>query len=103
MQQKLEKSLEEKEKEIESFQKHKFKANPVPADCLVPLLNSLDAERQLRIQQYKEQKATKNHMKLFSFTQTDDSEKKLILEQKYERKPYVFKAKKVPSSVSELK
>lgn len=102
MQQKLEKMLEEKEKEVKTFQSWKFKANPVPAECLVPLLNTLDKDRDNRIQTFKEFNATKNKMKVFSFVERDkEREKSLeVLKQKYEPRNDSFKAKQVPAHVT---
>lgn len=74
MQTKLEKDLEEKEKNIKLFQNWQFKSNPVPAECLIPLMNTLDANREKRIQNFKDFNATKNNMKVFSFVERDQEE-----------------------------
>lgn len=78
MQMKLDKMLEEKEKEIKTYESWRFKANPVPAECLVPLLNSLDKDRDHRIQTFKEFNATKNKMKVFSFVERDNEREKSL-------------------------
>mmetsp|Transcript_25106 Transcript_25106/g.55392 ORF Transcript_25106/g.55392 Transcript_25106/m.55392 type:complete len:126 (+) Transcript_25106:765-1142(+) len=72
---KLERDLEEKEKEIKMFQSWQFKSNPVPAECLIPLMNSLDVDREKRIQTFKDFNATKNKMKVFSFVERDEDGK----------------------------
>jgi len=58
--QKFNRMLEDKEREVQAFRQWKFRANPVPSECLVPMLHSLDAERANRKQKFLEQKATKN-------------------------------------------
>jgi len=40
--------MEEKELKLKKIQNYKFIANPVPAQCLIPLLSSLDADRENR-------------------------------------------------------
>lgn len=75
MQSKLDKVLEDKEKEVKMFQNWQIKSNPVPAECLIPLMNSLDVNREKRIQNFKDFTATKNNMKVFSFVDRDEEEK----------------------------
>jgi len=102
MQMKLERMLEEKEKEIKTYENWRFKANPVPAECLVPLLNSIDKDRDHRIQTFKEFNATKNKMKVFSFVERDKEKEKSLdqLRQKYDIQHEGFKAKQVPAHVT---
>jgi len=100
---KLEKDLEQKEKEIKMFQNWQFKSNPVPAECLIPLMNTLDANREKRIQNFKDFNATKNKMKVFSFVERDEEnveKRNEAIKAKWDPEPYVFKAKLIPTTVS---
>lgn len=77
MQTKLENMLEDKEKEVKMFENWQFKSNPVPAECLIPMMNTLDANREKRIQTFKDFNATKNHMRVFSFVEREEDVKDL--------------------------
>jgi len=103
MQCKAEKDFEQKEKEIKMFQNWHFSANTVPADCLVPKMNSIDADREKRINVFKEVHATIHKMKAFSFVERDENSKVRQAEkltQKWKQEQVIFKAKLVPTQVS---
>jgi len=103
MQSKLEKDLEAKEKELKMYESWQFRANPVPADCLIPMLNTLDATRDKRLQTFKDYSATINKMKVFSFVERDEESKTKQterLQQKWQHEQVLFKAKLVPTQVS---
>lgn len=102
-QSKLERDVEEREKEIKVLQHWQFRANPVPAYCLIPMMNTLDGKREQKRQNFIENKATKNHMKVFSFVEREECAEKSKTEKlhkKYESEPFVMKAKPIPTNVS---
>lgn len=75
----------------------------MPANCLIPMLNTLDNQRDKRMQTFKDFNATKNKMRVFSFVERDEDEaakKEEKLRQKWEHEPHLFKAKLVPTQVS---
>jgi len=89
---KLERDIENREKNVKMLQNWQFRANPVPAYCLIPMMNTLDAKREQRIVNFKENDATKNHMKVFSFVDKEDKEKMMRTEKlmkKYEEEHHI--------------
>lgn len=75
----------------------------MPADCLIPMLNTLDATRDKRLQTFKDYSATINKMKVFSFVERDEESKTKQterLQQKWQHEQVLFKAKLVPTQVS---
>lgn len=90
-QSKLERDIEEREKEIKMLQHWQFRANPVPAYCLIPMMNTLDGKREQKRQNFMEHLATKNHMKVFSFVEREEKAelgKTEKLHKKYEGEVY---------------
>lgn len=84
-QSKLERDVEEKEKEIKMLQHWQFRANPVPAQCLIPMMNTLDSKKEHRRQNFMENKASKNHMKVFSFEERREAEEKIKTEKLHKK------------------
>lgn len=102
-QSKLERDVEEKEKETKMLQNWQFRANPVPAYCLIPMMNTLDGKREQRRQNFIENQATKNHMKVFSFEERREKEELMKTEKllkKWETEPFIYRAKPIPTNVS---
>lgn len=101
MQTKFEKTLEEKELEIKKFENWQFKSNPVPAECLIPLMNTLDAKRDERINRYKEMRESQK-IREFSFIKRDMQRAESLerLREKWQPKDHLFKAKPIPPTVS---
>lgn len=50
---KYQEMINEKEKELKEYENWRFRANPVPAECLAPLMHTLDAERLKRLEDFK--------------------------------------------------